>query len=396
MGRKKIVIAISVLVAGSALFAISQKPAAGIGTSRPENTDREVRALRVAALVLPAELHEAGTLAGWREVDVVAELSGRVVAPPVGVGTDVAQGETLARLDPTALEIDLRGREAKVREAELALRVARREAERLVQLRDDGVVSESEWDRVDDTVWQMEAALTAAEAARDAAREALADTRVRAPFAGRVVRRYTELGAFVAVGAPIARLVDLSRLRLQVGAPAGIAVSVEPGLEVSLEIDAYPGERFVGRLNSISAEADVNGLFPIEIVTEGIAGRPLLPGMVARAQIVADRGEPHVLVPPSAVARRDGRDVIFVVDDEATQVRQRVVSLGARNGYAVEIVAGIEAGELIAYEGHAGLEEGDAVRILDAVDTLPRDLRDAVAPASAARDAAGDGIRGTS
>ncbi|MDH3523927.1 MAG: efflux RND transporter periplasmic adaptor subunit [Acidobacteriota bacterium] len=372
--RRKLVISTLTLIAGLLLFLNFQRPQKGIGTSRPEEADREVLVLRVAPRVLPRELSEAGLLAGWREVDVVAEASGRVVAPPVEVGTDVAAGEQLALVDPTALEIELRKGDARVRQVELASSVARREARRLAPLRDDGVVSESDWSRAADAVRQAEAELALAEAARDAAREALADASVRAPFAGRVVRRYAELGEFVAVGSPIARVVDLSRLRLRLGAPAAMAAALQPGLEASVVVDTYPGERFAGRVHCVAGQADANGLFPIDVVTAGRAGRPLLPGMVARAHLVAGRGEPRLLVPPSAVARRDGRDVVFVVDEAADRARMRAVSLGARNGRAVEVVDGIAAGELIAYQGHSGLEDGDAVRVLTEAAALAPDL----------------------
>jgi RND family efflux transporter MFP subunit len=362
--RRKAATSILILAVGFTLFSIFQKPEEGIGTSRPEEADREVRAFRVTPRILPEALSGAGILAGWRELDVVAEVSGRVVAPPVEVGMDVAEGATLARLDTTSLEIELRSREAQVRKAELALRGARRDEGRVAPLRNEGVVSESDWNRIDDAVGQAEAELGAAEAARDATRKALADTGVRAPFAGRVVRRHAELGAFVAVGSPIARLVDLSRLRLRVGVSPRMAVAVRPGVEASLVVDAYPGERFDGRVHSVAAEADTNGLFPIEIVTASRADKPLLPGMVARVHVVAGEREPRLLVPPSAIARRDGRDIVFVVSGEADRVRLRVVSLGTRNGHAVELTAGVEAGELVAYEGHSGLEDGDAVRVL--------------------------------
>lgn len=379
--RRKLVVSTLILIAGLLFFFYFQRPEEGIGSSRPEEAAREVLALRVTPRVLPKELSEAGLLSGWREVDVVAEVAGRLVAPPVEVGTDVAAGERLALVDPTTPEIALRNREARVRQVELALRVARREAERLRPLRDDGVVSKSDWNRADDAVWQAEAELAAAGAARDAARKTLADTTVRAPFAGRVVRRYAELGEFVVAGSPIARLVDLSRLRLRIGAPPAMATSLEPGLEATIVVDAYAGERFAGQVHSIAAEADANGLFPIDLVTAGRADRPLLPGMVARAHLVAGQGQPRLLLPPSAVARRDGSDIVFVVNDAADRVRLRVVSLGARNGRAVEVVAGIETGELIAYQGHAGLEDGDAVRVLAGDQALPQGFEQGAAGA---------------
>ncbi len=74
------------------------------------------------------------------------------------------------------------------------------------------------------------------------------------------------------------------------------------------------------------------------------------------------------------MARRDGRDIVFAVNDAAKRVPLRVVSLGARNGRAVEVLAGIEAGELVAYHGHSGLEDGDAVRVLTDTAALPPDL----------------------
>ena len=128
---RKLLLAALVLAAGLTLFFVFKRPEKGLESGRPETSDSEVRALTAELRSLPLTLSEAGVLEGWRGGDVVAETSGRVVAPPSEVGTDRIEGDTLVRLDETASAIELRSREAGLRQAELALEVARREARRI-------------------------------------------------------------------------------------------------------------------------------------------------------------------------------------------------------------------------------------------------------------------------
>jgi multidrug efflux pump subunit AcrA (membrane-fusion protein) len=319
-----------------------------------------------------------------------------VIATPVERGTAVAQGAELVRLSPVETEASLKEAEANAAqiEARLALGengydvnrvpevanaranydLASSEFGRIEKLLTQRVVSQSEYDQrktqVEAARQQYESAKNAAEQQYQAlqasrarvtlARKAVADTTVRAPFAGLVAQRMVSTGDYVTRGMKVAEVVRITPLRVELTVPEQFVASVGVGQPVSFAVDAFPGRLFEGKVRYVSPalRADQRALTLEAVVPNGDA--QLKPGMFATAQIQQNKKEPAVLVPAAAVRVVSGTGRVFVVNGD--RVEERVVATGQKVDPLVEIVTGLKAGERVATENVNQLVDGTKVR----------------------------------
>jgi RND family efflux transporter MFP subunit len=386
-----------------ALLSASSLALGACSAGDAKTKDRETAAVAVA--VAPAAATEqpiarfirvTGTLTAEEQADVAAETAGRVIATPVERGTAVAQGAELVRLSPVETEASLKEAEANAAqiEARLALGengydvnrvpevanaranydLASSEFGRIEKLLAQRVVSQSEYDQrktqVEAARQQYESAKNAAEQQYQAlqasrarvtlARKAVADTTVRAPFAGLVAQRMVSTGDYVTRGMKVAEVVRITPLRVELTVPEQFVASVSVGQPVSFAVDAFPGRLFEGKVRYVSPalRADQRALTLEAVVPNGDA--QLKPGMFATAQIQQNKKEPAVLVPAAAVRVVSGTGRVFVVNGD--RVEERVVATGQKVDPLVEIVTGLKAGERVATENVNQLVDGTKVR----------------------------------
>lgn len=188
----------------------------------------------------------------------------------------------------------------------------------------------------------------------------VAKHRIVAPFAGRVLAKLTESGQLVSPGAPIARLGDLSRVKATFAVPEAGRLALRPGQSVSLTADALPGKRFLGRIETVSYQADPRTrAFAIEVRVEN-PGEVLLPNMVIRLALAPTRRSSAVFVPVSAVATDGKKSYVFLLEDGRAK-RQDIVT-GSVQGEQVAVRSGLLGGEVLAATPQR-LTEGASVQI---------------------------------
>jgi RND family efflux transporter MFP subunit len=374
--------------------------AAACSTGNAKTNEREAATVAVAVAPVAAVeqpiarfIRVTGTLTAEEQADVAAETAGRVIATPVERGTAVAQGAELVRLSPVETEASLKEAEANAAqiEARLALNpngtydvnkvpevanaranydLASAEFGRIEKLLSERVVSQSEFDQrktqVEAARQQYESAKNAAEQQYQAlqasrarvtlARKAVADTEVRAPFAGLVAQRMVSTGDYVTRGMKVAEVVRITPLRVELTVPEQFVASVSVGQPVSFAVDAFPGKMFEGKVRFVSPalRADQRALTVEAVVPNGDA--QLKPGMFATALIQQNKKEPAVLVPAVAVRVVSGTGRVFVVNGD--RVEERVVATGQKVDPLVEIVTGLKAGERVATENVNQLVDG--------------------------------------
>lgn len=206
---------------------------------------------------------------------------------------------------------------------------------------------------------QQYQALQAARARVALARKSLADTVVRAPFAGLVAERLVSVGDYVTSGTKVAVVVRVDRLRVQLTIPEQFIAAVGAGQPVSFEVDAYPGRRFVGHVRYVSPALESNQR---ALTVEAVVPNPskeLKPGRFATARVELPDRTPGLLVPSSAVRTSGGTSRLFVV--AANHVEERIVTLGQVTEGLVEITTGLAKGERVATANVAQLVDGVAV-----------------------------------
>jgi RND family efflux transporter MFP subunit len=394
-----------VLVSRSLLFVLLA--ALTMGGCAADATDAKAagEALAVSVTTVTAAeqpikrfIRVSGTLTPQDEAEVAAEIAGRVVATPVERGSAVRAGDALIQIAATEVEAQAREAQAnaaqiearlgldgggafdiervpEVANAKAAYQLSRNEFSRAERLHADKLLSQSDFDQrgaqMEATQRQYEVArngaaqqfqsLLAARARVTVAQKALADTVVRAPFAGSVGERLVSVGDYVTRGTKVASVVRVDPLRVELTVPEQYVSAVAVGRAVNFEVDAYPKESFTGEVRYVSPSVTASTrALTLEAVVPNGHGR-LKPGFFATAQIEEAQPRPGILVPPAAVRTVAGTARVFVISGDRAE--ERVVMTGQVAANQVEIVSGIKAGERIATGGVDQLVDGVRVAV---------------------------------
>jgi RND family efflux transporter MFP subunit len=341
----------------------------------------------------------SGALAAEEQAVLSPRIAGRIQRLAVDLGSTVAEGQEIARIDPTDFELRVAQSEAAlrqararlglspegtdehvdpdktalVRQAQAVLDEARLTLERTRTFVARGIASRAELDSAEasykvaegrlqdahEEVRNRQAVLAQRRSELELAKELLAATTLRAPFAGRIRERPAALGQYVAAGTPIVTLVRVHPLRLRLEVPEREATSVRRGQPVEVTVEGDP-TRYTGsvaRLSPAISEDNRTLLVEAEIPNErGV----LRPGSFARAEIIIEAGTPALLIPIASVVSFAGVDKVFSVS-EGKAVERRV-RLGRREQARVEVVEGLTAGDTIIVDP-GNLVDGDAVRV---------------------------------
>ncbi len=346
------------LVAGAWLLAAGCEGQTGAGDAGPQRFPVDVVAVRSATL--------EETIGGIGSVEAVESVVLRPEAPGIlrrigfAKGDRVEAGQLLFELDDAILRRRLKATRAALRSAETRLRNARRRFERQQQLRRRQAVSEAVYD---DALAAKKAA--AAESARleaeiDLIRERIADTHLRAPFAGVITEPRVDAGAWVRTGQDLATLYRTDALEVAFSVPARHAERLQPGQAVHVAVDNRPDERITGELVYIDPQVDPASR-NLRLKAELPAASGLKPGAFVSAQVVvATRRDRPVLPEEALVATRTGY-ILFAVQDGRAQ--RRSAEIGLRRAGTVEITEGAAVGDRVVRRGHMRLIDGAAVRV---------------------------------
>ena len=349
------------LLAASGVLALAFALAGCGGDDVPEAAPSLTVSLAAPQLrEVTREVVASGAVAAWEEVSVGVELSGlRVAAVEVEVGSVVAAGDVLLRVDDRTLASQLAQSDAQVREAQTNLETARRKAARIRELADSQMVALQDAEEAEAARANAEARLNTAIASRDAARVQRDFTVVRAPVAGVVSARSVQPGQVVGAGTELLRLIRDGRLEWRAELAEGDLLRVDAGTPVRVEA---PGSGMVeGTVRTVSPGLDAQsrtGTVYVDLPEPGA----LRAGMFAQGRLALGRAQ-ALLIPGDAVVRRDGRAYVFTVDDEG-RVRERGVATGGAHGDLVEIRDGLAQDDRVVARGAGFLGDGDLVRVV--------------------------------
>jgi len=308
-----------------------------------------VNVARVVTRELPDEVVAAGAIEAVDKVDAAFFVSGRVAEIAFEDGADVQKDQVLARLDPGDFREALNAAEARC--GEIRARHAR-----LAKLRDLGSLTASDFDKIDGALHEAEAGL-------ELARRRLADTELRAPFAGRAVRRGLAQGLVVAPGVPVITVLAPAPVWASVGVSETEARRVQPGQAAQVFLASNGDHGLAGAVETVWPLADpLSRSFTVKIRLAN-TDLALRPGNVVTARIATGAKRPAVLVPPAVVRRLpDGALFVWTVDPQRGVAVRRIVTVGRLQTAEVEIVSGLRAGESIVLNAAPTLYEGQPLQ----------------------------------
>lgn len=346
---------------------------AGCGEKKPEKpkpapgatATQTVSVAIVASQPVPREINATGTISPWEEVVVGAETGGlTAITVNAEEGQTVQAGQVLVRLNDTLLSAQLRQQDASVASARATLAEAEAALNRSRELQAKGYLSQASLDTSLARQQTAAAQLAAAQASRGETAARLAQTAIRAPVSGLIIRRSVTKGQIVSTGAEVFRIVRDSRLELDAEIPETDLLLIKPGMPARIVSDKV-GETS-GTVRIVTPE--VNGstrLGLARIALSGMGG--FRPGMFARAVIQAG-DQPSLTIPSASVLYRENRPGVFVIDAK-NQVHFRRITILATTADRIA-ASGLTAGEKVVVEGAGFLGEGDAVRIGTATPTI--------------------------
>ena len=334
----------------------------------------------------------------FQEIDVMAKVAGYVKTIYVDVGDRVKQGQVLALLEVPEMQDDRARAQSQLSRSEAEVKRAQDELQRAEAAHDlahlsysrlaevarqrAGLVAQQEIDDAHSKDLVAEAQVNAAKSALNAAEQqvqvntaelqkikTLSDyTRVTAPFAGVITKRYADTGSMIPAGTssstqvmPIVKLSENSLLRLVLPVPESAVPTVHVGQAVDVKVPTlnrvFPGRvaRFADKVSAATRtmETEVDVQNP-ELV--------LIPGMYAEVELTLDRRNSVVSVPVSAVDFSAGETTgqVEVITPE-NRVEVRTVPLGLQTASGVEVRSGLRAGDLVVTGNRAALRDGEAV-----------------------------------
>lgn len=298
----------------------------------------------------------AGTLRARHEADVVADVSGRVEAILVDVGTPVRKGDVLARLESRDSELQVAQAQASLAMAEAGRDTALRDYDVSQAVAGVGGVTDAQLVAARSRSASSEAQVLQAKAALGLARERLADALLRSPIDGVITRRATDVGRMVSPGVAAFVVQDVSALELVVSVDERTASRIQVGGAVTVLSD-HAADLPVASVRTVSPALDAQTR-KAEVVIELGQATGLLPQGTATAVLLLGERPGAVAVPARAVLEGVDGAYVYVVDGPLA--RRTPVRPGLRDGDWLE-AEGLPAGSTVVVSGQTFLTDGALV-----------------------------------
>lgn len=315
-----------------------------------------------------------GNLIGAATVQAAPKINGRLESVTVRMGDRVTRGQTMARLEDSEIREQVRQTEASfnvaeatVRQREADLRFAQTNLDRSRSLFERQLVSkqtlEDAESRQQASVAQLDLAraqLAQSQARVEELRINLTDTVITSPVTGFVGSRTLDPGAWVTPNTAFISVVDISTVRLVANVVEKDLRRIETGLAADVEVDAYPGEHFMGKVARVAPVLDpATRTAQIEVEIANLQGR-LKPGMYANVRFTVDHRPKTLVVPTNAVVEWEGKRGVFVPGDGDTATFHPITP-GLQDQKQTEVASGLAEGDRVITTGAASLREGDRI-----------------------------------
>ena len=320
----------------------------------PETKVEEGKEQTVPVKIQTAEISEfrdtieaLGTAMANETVRITAQTQDVVEKIYFESGDLVEQGQLLAELN-ARIEV------ARVQQLKFSLDEAKRQLERITELRRGNAASQQQLNEQQVRVNGLQADLEVAEAT-------LKEMKIYAPFSGRVGIREISAGSLVSPGDVFTTLDDIKPIKVDFSVPERYFASIAVDQEVIARSRAYPGEQFIGRISSIDSRVDP--------VTRSVKVRAkinndderLRPGMLLQITLLRSIDE-ALLLPEKALIPIQNRQYVYVLTPD-NRARQKEVTIGRRKPGIVEITGGLKPGEEVIIEGIVRLRDGVPVSV---------------------------------
>ena len=327
-------------LAALAVLAVACKSDDKAGTA--QQAKPQVKIAKVTSEDIPQTETYTATVESDVKNDIAPNTPYRIEKIYVDVGDNVRQGQVLVQLDASNLQ-------------QLKLQVENQKIEfnRTSQLYQVGGASKAEYDNAK---LQLDVLSTQL-------KQLMQNTQLTAPISGVVTARNYDSGDMYSQGQPVLTIEQTNPVKVMVNISEVYYKQVFKGMPVDIELDAYEGETFYGKVTIVYPTVDQSThTFPVE-VTINNSSQKVRPGMFARATVnFGDKN--HVLVPDEALVKQIGAGDRYVYVYKGGKVSYNKVELGKHIGDKYEILSGVNPGEDVVIAGQSRLANGKEVEVV--------------------------------
>ena len=311
-----------------------------------KSTKVPVTVAKVIKKDIVQQLNILGTLAAEKELTILSETQGRITSLSISNGTYLSNGMLIATVEDELRQI-------AVKTAETAYEKAKLDSIRFQNLTTSNASPALR-------LQEVKLGLVAAEAQLRQAKRALNDTKIISHTNGMVVNKMVEVGSVLAPGAPIATIVDVSRLKVKLQVPEQDVYKLKLGDKINLITDIYPDVTFEGSISYISPKGDEAHNYPVEIaiINDGI--HPLKAGTYITARFANIQKNTALTIPREALVGSLKDASVYVVENNKAILRK--ISIGTASGSQLEVINGLRENEIIIITGQINLT--DKVEVL--------------------------------
>jgi len=314
--------------------------------------DRQAPAIPVSVTVVePVAIRDVVFLPGeteaYEDVKVAANTSGRVEWIGPREGQSVKKGDLLAKIDVSALK-------ASLEHAQAAYELADDLYQRRRRLYDNKIIAKEELD-------QSETQLKLAAADLEQIKVRYNHGFPKSPVTGIVNQLYLEVGEYAEAGKPIANIVNIDRIKINVQVPELDVRYIAKGQTTPIRIDAFAEHMFTGIVDFVAFKADpATKTFLVRSIIENPA-HDIRPGMIGRAAFVRRTVPDALTAPLFAIVDKGGERIVFIEKNGVAQ--SRIISIGVIEGDRVQITRGLNVGDHLIVRGHTEVEDGMRVLV---------------------------------
>ena len=326
---------------------------------------------------MSSEVTVVGNLIGRATVEAGPKVAGRLESVSVRLGDRVSRGQVIAKVEDRELQEQVKQAKASfdvsaatIRQREADLRLAQTNLDRSRNLYERQLIPKQTFDDTDSRYQAAAAQLDLAraqfaqtQARLDELKINLSNTIITSPVSGFVAKRVLDPGGWVTPNTAFISVVDIGVVRLVANIVEKDIRRITQDLPASVEVDAYPGEKFTGRVAHIAPVLDPatrTGQIEVDIANPDFR---LKPGMYAKVAFTVDKKDNALVIPTAALVDLGGNRGVFLASQgEQGQVASfKKVDIGIVNQTLAEVTSGLTEGENIVTTGAGALREGDRI-----------------------------------
>lgn len=348
--KRIIIIVIAIVVLAFIVFLLSTNYKK-INTNKNISTDLDyvtVNVFPVTKKTINDSLQLTGYMEAYSAIDIAAEAQGTITSLHAELGQKTIKGSIIATIDNKLKKL-------AVQTARISVTKLKKDLDRYENLYKGGTITEQQLNDAqnsyDNAVIQLEQA-----------EKLLSDATIKSPLSGIIITKQVEEGEYITIGSPIAKIVDISRLKIKLNVSEANVYQLTLNDKAIISTDVYPEVSFEGNVSFISSQGDDSHNYPVEIVIPNNSTYPLKAGTFANVMIKLPVASEALYIPRESLLGSISDASVYVAYNNKAVLKKIVVGNG--NDKYIKVISGLKEGELVIVNGQINLSENKAIKIV--------------------------------